>query len=216
MLPPLGSYFSFMISDSRGTKGCHMTTAQPIVVSHSPWDTTVIGSVWPHGLLVSLPWILYVGSGREKSSSSLGVADLGWWSLGTDCAMSLAVGIKLFHFREEWVQPVKSSRELGDGMRREERSGRREGEWNDTIIWFPEDSSSGGHLRYEPVHSDFSVSQSGFGFCSLKSRILTNLLVYLKHCLPYKWEVVFLSQNPDSKSKLLIRNRVIHWIPAKG
>lgn len=216
MLPSLGSYFSFMMPDSRGTKGCHMTTAQPIVVPHAPWDTTVIGSVVATWFIGVLTLNFICGFWEREILFFLWCCWSGLMKPGADCAMSPAVGINLFHFREEWVQSMKSSRELRDGMRREERSGRREGEWNDTIIWFPEDSSSGGHLRYEPVNSDFSLSQSGFGFCSLKSRILINLLVYLKQWLPYKWEVVFLSWNPDSKSKLLIRNRIIHWITAKG
>lgn len=164
---------------------------------HSDWlSCGHMAHIWFIGVLTSN--FIY-GFWEREIVFFLGCYWSGLMKPGADCAVSPALGIKLLHFRKEWVLPKKRSRGLGDGMRREEGRGRREGEreWDDTIIWFPKDSSSGGHLRYEPVNSNFSLSQSGFSFCSLKSRILINLLVYLKQWLPYKWEVMFLSQqNP--------------------
>lgn len=184
---------------------------------HSDWlSCGHMAHIWFIGVLLILNFIC--GFWEREILFFLGYCWSGLLKPGADWAMSPALGIKLLHFRKEWVQPRKRGRGLGDGMRKEEGRREREGQWEwDTIIWFPEHSSGGGHLRYEPVNSDFFLSQSGFSFCSLKSRIPINLLVYLKQWLPYKWEVIFLSQqNPDSKSKLLIRNRVIYWIPAKG
>lgn len=131
---------------------------------------------WPHGLSLVYWWpylefYLWVPGGRNPLFF-LGIANLGGWSLEFPMPCLLLCGESSSISRKIERQRAKIWGEKGGG--------RREGERDDIIVWFPEDSSSSGLLRYEPVSSDVFWSQTGLSFSSSKLRILINLSICLK------------------------------------
>lgn len=80
-------------------EGYHVTKTGPVVICHTPCHSDWL-SGGPVTQVWSFPWVLPAGSGTAKSSFSVYVANLGWWSLELPLPCLLLCGQTSFILRK--------------------------------------------------------------------------------------------------------------------